>query len=471
MVGSGRRLRRRRAITRRLTVVLAAAGLSAIIVVLAVGAVSQISPASSSYNRTVDRGFVALATPLVAQSNSSGTLLATLLRQGPGLDRGSFFSDLDSLASQTEQQVTQLQQISPPSPALGRGSDCDKAFADRARAASSLRAALEGVLGGPTGVANGAGDQASTVSAMQAVGSSLVSDDALWAQCRSSVRKGPGSARLPVSTWVQDPSSWAPSAISDFVAAIVGSPTLVATHALTISDAVTTPAGSHGASGLGVPATTSLGVQVVLVDTGNVDETSVGVVASLTASGAQGAVGTFSPGPVSPRGRVDVSAGRSIALNFPSLTVSPGASYNLRVSATSPAAPGSPATILLPLTISQAISTTTVYASVSTVAAGGRVTYLATVAASVGGLPEATGTVAFSDDATPISGCGTQPVSHGRATCTVSYPAAGVHAITAAYTGDPTRSASVSASFIEKISNASTGSGTPRAAARSPGVT
>lgn len=434
--------------------VLAAAGLTAIVVVLVAGAVSQISPASSSYRRTIDRGYAALAATVVAQSNSSAAQLSSFLRQGPGLDRPTFFSDLDALAAQSDQQWTRLHQITPPTPAVGAASDCASAFAGRAEAAAKLRNALEGVVGGRTGSSNAVGDQAGTVATMESVASSLESDDALWAQCRSSMRRGPGSARLPASAWVPDPSLWSPVSVSNFVAAVVGSPTLVATHQLVILDAVTNPAASQGSPGAPVvPATTSLEVQAVLEDGGNVDETGVAAVASLTASSAQATPGGGSSGSVPARGPIDLSAGRSIALTFPSLAVSPGASYTLKISATSASAAGA-TTVSLPVAISQAVTTTIVYSSASPIEAGGKVTYAATVSSSVAGLPSAGGTVAFSDDTTPIAGCGAQPVRHGQATCTVEYPAPGVHAITAAYSGDPVRSASTSASFIEKIVSA-----------------
>src|SRR6185437_16843080 len=48
------------------------------------------------------------------------------------------------------------------------------------------------------------------------------------------------------------------------------------------------------------------------------------------------------------------------------------------------------------------------------------------------------GTVAFTDGATAISGCGAQAVTAatGKATCTTSFTAAGSHTISAKYSGD-----------------------------------
>ena len=67
---------------------------------------------------------------------------------------------------------------------------------------------------------------------------------------------------------------------------------------------------------------------------------------------------------------------------------------------------------------------------------GQTVTLIADVSSSLsaGGAP--TGTVVFQDAGTTISGCGARPVSKGRATCSVTYPVASEHSITAAYSGD-----------------------------------
>jgi hypothetical protein len=63
-----------------------------------------------------------------------------------------------------------------------------------------------------------------------------------------------------------------------------------------------------------------------------------------------------------------------------------------------------------------------------------------------------TGTVAFSDGATPISGCGSVTVgSTGTATCQVTYTAAGSHAITAAYSGDSTYTAGTSVVLTQQV--------------------
>jgi len=48
----------------------------------------------------------------------------------------------------------------------------------------------------------------------------------------------------------------------------------------------------------------------------------------------------------------------------------------------------------------------------------------------------ASGTVSFSDGATPLAGCSARPLVAGSATCVTGFASAGVHTITATYDGD-----------------------------------
>ncbi len=75
---------------------------------------------------------------------------------------------------------------------------------------------------------------------------------------------------------------------------------------------------------------------------------------------------------------------------------------------------------------------------------------------STSSLPAAgapTGTVAFQDDGTTISGCGARPLHKGQATCSVTYPAASAHSITAAYSGDARDAGSLSPAITLKVDN------------------
>jgi YVTN family beta-propeller protein len=89
--------------------------------------------------------------------------------------------------------------------------------------------------------------------------------------------------------------------------------------------------------------------------------------------------------------------------------------------------------------ITQAVQTTTTVTASPSPTAGTPATLTAAVSPNPGG-----GTVAFTDGATPVDGCTAQPVGRatGEATCTVTFPSAGTHSITATYSGRPGYTAS-----------------------------
>jgi hypothetical protein len=109
------------------------------------------------------------------------------------------------------------------------------------------------------------------------------------------------------------------------------------------------------------------------------------------------------------------------------------------------------------------------------------VTYTATVTPTNTGASQPSGTIAFSDGGSPITGCAARPLTAGSpsptATCTITYPAAGSHTITATYTGDPNFTGSTSSEATVSVQASTTppgggsgstgpapgvGSGTPR---------
>jgi hypothetical protein len=108
--------------------------------------------------------------------------------------------------------------------------------------------------------------------------------------------------------------------------------------------------------------------------------------------------------------------------------------------------------------VNQATTSTTISSSANPSAAGQAVTYTATIAVAAPGTGDPTGTVAFTDGNTTISGCGSSPVSAvgqgGTATCTVTYPTVGSHMITLAYSGDANYLASTSAKFTQTVNDA-----------------
>jgi len=314
----------------------------AVVVVLATGAIAQIGRASGPDRRTVDRSFAALAAPIVAQSNASGSSLNTLLTDGPSLDRTTFFSDLASIATATSEDDRQFSVLAPPEPQGDAAALCGMAMQGRQRAMARVRAALEGLLGGQRGL--GGGDEAAAARVLTSSGDVLESADASWAACRRSLRRAAGSARLPTSVWVTHPAAWGEVAVGQLVAAVESSPSLAPARRLGLFAVSTDPVGVPGVSGVSVlPPTSTLQVWVVLANRGNVDE--AGVVLVVTAM-PQGTAQT----PTTVRARTNIGAGDSVALSPPVLSVRPGRSYVLELTATSEA--GVTTSISVPVRVS-----------------------------------------------------------------------------------------------------------------------
>ncbi len=108
------------------------------------------------------------------------------------------------------------------------------------------------------------------------------------------------------------------------------------------------------------------------------------------------------------------------------------------------------------LTINKGISSTKLNVSNTAPVAGGSVTYTATVTPGTPGPTKPSGAVRFLDGGKAISSCAAQPLTAGStgstATCTLSYPGAGSHSITAQYLGDANFTGSTSSATAVTVS-------------------
>jgi hypothetical protein len=443
MVGERRRLGRRRAVASSVLRLAIPGVVVAVVVGLVAGAVADIGSQSGPYRRAVDRGYAALSSPLIADSNRSASSLRTLLADPRSLDRITLFEELDQLASDAVDVRNRFDAITPPDPATPAAAKCSFGLRQRAAGTETLRQGFEGVLGGRTGlVPIGVGPATGEVASG---GAMLESADAAWASCRRALRRAPGSATLPESTWVTNPASFSPSSVARLVAAVASARTLAPVHRLALVALVTDPAAVSTGGTEVVPATLTLTVHVVVADQGNVDETGVEVGGVALQQGAPG-----SPVPV--QRTLDITARGSTTLTLPVFAVRPGTSYTLQVTAEAPRATGlGPiASASLPVQIQPASTVTVVTASANTVARQRSVAYTAEVSVSLRGAGTPTGTVAFEDGGVPIAGCTAAPLVAGRATCSV-HAASGVHAIAAVYSGDPQFASSMSGLLSERV--------------------
>ena len=113
----------------------------------------------------------------------------------------------------------------------------------------------------------------------------------------------------------------------------------------------------------------------------------------------------------------------------------------------------SPASVTISYTLPVTATATALSSSANPSVAGQQVTYTATVSPVPDG-----GTVAFTDGAVTIGGCGAVPVdtSTGTAVCQATYASSGSHSITAGYSGDVLFEPSTSAPLSQTVGQAST---------------
>lgn len=106
-------------------------------------------------------------------------------------------------------------------------------------------------------------------------------------------------------------------------------------------------------------------------------------------------------------------------------------------------------------TVVKGATTTTLRSSVNPSVSAQTLTYTATVAVVAPASGPLSGTVAFTDGASTIAGCAVALVS-GQATCMVSYPSPGMHAIKATYSGNSLFMGSSSATLTQTVNKADT---------------
>lgn len=477
MVGERRRAARRRLHparhAHRLRRTLVAAVAVAVVVALAVGIAGQVNRQSLPYERSIDLGFAALVGPLGRQSQAGGALVAATLAQATGEPRPALLAALGVEARTAGQLAAQARAAEPPVPVAPLAGDCLQALTLRATVVALVRAAVSAVLGGPTGTATVA--QNRVAGPLASAAADVAGADGDWAACRRSLRRSPGVARLPASSWAGG-GAWQATALDTDAAAIENAPGLAAAPGLAI-DAVSTQPAALAATGSPpvylLPATADTSVRVVLTDVGNVTLPGVTVRATISGPGPARSPRTVRTGPL--------AAGSSTVVTVSGLAVVPGSTAVLTVDATADGQSATAPPTSITVSVAQAASLASVTAPTTHVAVGHPVTYTATIVSSLQAAGSPTGTVTFEDAGSPIPGCTAQPLHQGTATCTVTYDAAaaGIHSISVSYGGTAAIAGTTSPAITETVgtvpssgtrSSGSSSSGSTSSGARSSGA-
>ncbi len=341
-------------------------GLVALLLVgVLVGGALEVPSVSGPYRRAVNRSYAGQGADLVEASNAQGRRLTALMGEMASMGRAALQTSLDTLVRSTASTAAQADGLAPPTPTGGLGPRFAAVLADRAQATASVRSAVYGLLGmaplpqagapTPPGVVD-ANDGTPTLSPavatarLTAAGAVLSGSDAEYASVRRGFLVAPGSARLPASRWVTDPSLWAPGPLATLVGDLTSSSTLSAVvkvvlvpHTLNLtppavpaaaptSTTAPTTASTASTAVTTVPPTGRIAVSVVVVNQGNV--TAQGVKVSGQAVPEDG--GT----PSSSSTSLTLASLASASVTLPPLAVESGKTYHLAVAVTPPATQG-----------------------------------------------------------------------------------------------------------------------------------
>ncbi len=304
---------------------------AAVVLAVVVGGLLSVGRSSGGYRRAVNRSYAAQAKAVVAQSNATGAELRRLMSSMTTRRRQPLHRQLASLEAASSQEAASAAALSPPTPTVGGFS---QAMALRARGVAMAAAAVEGVLG----LAGGSGRATVPVgrasSEVAGAGTLLLRADRDYAAVRRAFLAAPGSARLPRSVWVTDPSGWSPGPVHDLVQALTLTPGLagapdVVVRAGTVHVVPTVvPPVQPGDPPVALP-THHLQVAAVVADQGSLGVPAVTATAAVAPQGPGRADRTTVT--------VSVPAGGSVAVTFPLLSVTPGDTYTLSVTVTPPA--------------------------------------------------------------------------------------------------------------------------------------
>jgi hypothetical protein len=337
---------RRRSRTGRLVVLV---GLLVAVAVL-IGGLAHVGPQSGPFDAHINRSFAAQGAVLAQESNATGTSVRRLMATMPQEDRLTLQADLDDAVAQTSDQATGAAALATKG---GVQNQFAAVFADRARAVTQVRSAVDGLLGltplavaGSPGAGGSAAGTPTLLSSTQATdriaaaGRLLAGADRSYQEVRHALAGLAGHAMLPASKWITSADIWQIGPVAAQVDLVAASSTLRTTHELVLSAVGITPPALPSPTGAVTPGvsmispTTRVTLTVVLTNDGSVDEPHAAVTFTLTPVPATaGAVTT----PATATRTSSLAASRSVTLEAVTFHVKPGTSYQLAVAVAIPA--------------------------------------------------------------------------------------------------------------------------------------
>jgi hypothetical protein len=299
----------------------------------------QVGPAERIYERNIDSSFASLVTPIAEDSNNTGLELSAMLGgEDSKLADSLLVANLESMVGDARNAVGDFEGLTPPANLDAAASSCLSALKERARALGLFSSAVETLLEGPVTDPSSQGQTISTPgtsgaeSTIENLGSALTVADNSWSDCRRALLKAPGlgANTIPVSAWVASQDVWRQTSLSSFITGLFSSAPRVAPLPLAIVTVAGEPPAEVTVGGADVlPVTTLYSLHIVVADIGTAEEHNVVVTVSVRPLGSTG-------NSVSSSASASIGAGQFVSFHPPSLAVTPGATYALKVSVTGP---------------------------------------------------------------------------------------------------------------------------------------
>ncbi len=293
-----------------------------VVLVLLAGAgvlVARDAKPSPESIRLAQASWLDLLRPFVEQSNQSAALLDTLRHKPGDVGLVGVQLDLSQLVTGTASVDKWVSRLSPPTSLARAGRLLDAAMAGRARAAANYKAGMNQVLTG--------GPHAQSVALLWAAGERLVVADQRYRAFQHAISRSlTRSARLPSSKWIKDTKDWSLDALGSYVDAVSGDSNLATNHDVSIlTVSMDPPPVTIGNGVVTLASTHSLMLSPILQNKGNQIERDISLVATLrsTSSGAMQAV----------RSTANLYFGQHMAVSMPRLSLTPGSTYSLAITA------------------------------------------------------------------------------------------------------------------------------------------
>jgi hypothetical protein len=247
--------------------------LATLLVIAINAAMSARSPAPA--RQQAEQSYLDLALPAIQQSSQQGLDINGVRTQALSLSPPVIASHINGVLSQTQQTLTAVEKLNPPTSI--------KTAHALLIAAMDLRVAGTKALGQAIGTAMSGQPVDAGVQALAGVGLDFQAADRAYSLFQQAMP--PLGTPLPNSRWVTDAGVYSPATLAVFVASLHSEGSLAPVHSVSVVLMTTNPQPVNLQNGVQMlPVAKQLSLQIVVGDTGNQAERNLTVTATIAPS-------------------------------------------------------------------------------------------------------------------------------------------------------------------------------------------